>query len=163
MNRPACGLSWRRRSGPALEELGLSQRDGAVLVGGADAREKVAAAHPDVSLHVVLDNEHVQAPSGSAHGSPGRRANGSACTSPPTGHSWLNMAEIFFGIIARPTGELTGQAGAREPLIPHVSMSSVSADRRLRDSSLRGRAGRLQRLDLGLAPPPSSSSFVFGS
>jgi transposase len=61
--------------------------------------EKVAAAHPDVELHVVLDNyathKHSEVrswltenPRISLHFT-------------PAGCSWLNMVEIFFGIITR--------------------------------------------------------------
>jgi transposase len=61
--------------------------------------KKVAAAHPAVDLHVVLDNY-------GTHKHPEVRAW--LAKNPrvtlhftPTGCSWLNMVEIFFGIITR--------------------------------------------------------------
>ena len=61
--------------------------------------KKVAAAHPGVDLHVVLDNY-------AAHKHPKIRewlAGNPRITLhfTPTGCSWLNMVEIFFGIITR--------------------------------------------------------------
>jgi transposase len=61
--------------------------------------KKVAAAHPDVELHVVLDNY-------GTHKHPEIRkwltANPRITLHfTPTGCSWLNMVEIFFGIITR--------------------------------------------------------------
>ena len=44
--------------------------------------KKVAAAHPGVDLHVVLDNYGTQSTPRSARGSPSRRTSGSPCTSP---------------------------------------------------------------------------------
>jgi transposase len=60
---------------------------------------KVAAAHPAVDLHVVLDNY-------GTHKHPAVRAwlSGNPRITlhfTPTGCSWLNMVEIFFGIITR--------------------------------------------------------------
>jgi transposase len=63
--------------------------------------KKVAAAHPDVGLHVVLDNygthKHPQVRRWLA------RPENQRITLhfTPTSCSWLNMAEIFFGIITR--------------------------------------------------------------
>jgi transposase len=61
--------------------------------------KKVAAAHPGVSLHVVLDNygthKHAEVRKWLA-------ANPRVTLHfTPTGCSWLNMVEIFFGIITR--------------------------------------------------------------
>ena len=61
--------------------------------------KKVAAAHPGVELHVVLDNY-------GTHKHPAVRAwltDNPRITLhfTPTGCSWLNMVEIFFGIITR--------------------------------------------------------------
>jgi transposase len=61
--------------------------------------KKVAAAHPGVNLHVVLDNY-------GTHKHPAVRAWLSenprvTLHFTPTGCSWLNMVEIFFGIITR--------------------------------------------------------------
>jgi len=61
--------------------------------------KKVAAAHPDVELHVVCDNH-------ATHKHPKVRewltANPRVTLHfTPTGCSWLNMVEIFFGIITR--------------------------------------------------------------
>jgi transposase len=61
--------------------------------------KKVAAAHPNVELHVVLDNY-------ATHKHPEIRswlADNPRVTLhfTPTGCSWLNMVEIFFGIITR--------------------------------------------------------------
>jgi len=61
--------------------------------------KKVAAAHPGVQLHVVLDNY-------GTHKHPAVRAwlkDNTRITLhfTPTGCSWLNMVEIFFGIITR--------------------------------------------------------------
>jgi transposase len=60
---------------------------------------KVAAAHPDVELHVVCDNY-------ATHKHPAVKAwlkqNPRVTLHfTPTGCSWLNMVEIFFGIITR--------------------------------------------------------------
>jgi transposase len=63
--------------------------------------KKVAAAHPAVDLHVVLDNygthKHPEVRSWLA------RPENQRITLhfTPTGCSWLNMVEIFFGIITR--------------------------------------------------------------
>jgi transposase len=63
--------------------------------------KKVAAAHPAVDLHVVLDNygthKHAEVRRWLA------RAENQRITLhfTPTGCSWLNMVEIFFGIITR--------------------------------------------------------------
>jgi transposase len=61
--------------------------------------KKVAAAHPGVNLHVVLDNY-------GTHKHP--EVRGWLADNPrvtlhftPTSCSWLNMVEIFFGIITR--------------------------------------------------------------
>ncbi len=61
--------------------------------------KKVAAAHPGMDLHVVLDNY-------GTHKHPAVRAwlqDNPRITLhfTPTGCSWLNMVEIFFGIITR--------------------------------------------------------------
>ena len=61
--------------------------------------KKVAAAHPAVELHVVADNY-------AAHKHPAVKAwlkENPRITLhfTPTSCSWLNMAEIFFGIITR--------------------------------------------------------------
>ena len=61
--------------------------------------KKVAAAHPAVELHVVLDNY-------GTHKHPTVRAwlKGTPRITlhfTPTGCSWLNMVEIFFGLITR--------------------------------------------------------------
>jgi transposase len=61
--------------------------------------KKVAAAHPRTDLHVVLDNY-------GTHKHPAVRAwlTGNPRITlhfTPTGCSWLNMVEIFFGIITR--------------------------------------------------------------
>jgi transposase len=63
--------------------------------------KKVAAAHPGVELHVVLDNY-------GTHKHPGVRGwlakpenQRITLHFTPTGCSWLNMVEIFFGIITR--------------------------------------------------------------
>jgi transposase len=62
---------------------------------------KVAAAHPDVDLHVVLDNygthKHPQVRKWLAQPENGRIT----LHFTPTSCSWLNMVEIFFGIITR--------------------------------------------------------------
>jgi transposase len=61
--------------------------------------KKVAAAHPDVQLHVVCDNyathKHPKVKAWLA-GNPRVTLHFT-----PTGCSWLNMVEIFFGIITR--------------------------------------------------------------
>jgi hypothetical protein len=54
---------------------------------------------PRVKLHVVADDY-------ATHHHPNVKARlarnrGSPCTSPPTSASWMNMVEIFFGIITR--------------------------------------------------------------
>jgi transposase len=63
--------------------------------------KKVAAAHPDIDLHVVLDNygthKHPEVRRWLAR--PQNRRITLHFT--PTGCSWLNMVEIFFGIITR--------------------------------------------------------------
>jgi len=63
--------------------------------------KKVAAAHPGTDLHVVLDNygthKHPEVRSWLAK--PGNQRITLHFT--PTGCSWLNMVEIFFGIITR--------------------------------------------------------------
>lgn len=63
--------------------------------------KKVAAAHPDVELHVVLDNygthKHPEVRSWLAK--PANQRITLHFT--PTSCSWLNMVEIFFGIITR--------------------------------------------------------------
>jgi transposase len=61
--------------------------------------KKVAAAHPGVELHVVLDNY-------ATHKHPEIRSwltenQRITLHFTPTGCSWLNMVEIFFGIITR--------------------------------------------------------------
>jgi transposase len=61
--------------------------------------KKVAAAHPGVALHVVADNY-------ATHKHPSVRTwlkDNPRITMhfTPTGCSWLNMVEIFFGIITR--------------------------------------------------------------
>ena len=63
--------------------------------------KKVAAAHPAVELHVVADNY-------AAHKHPEVRKWLARPENPritlhftPTSCSWLNMVEIFFGIITR--------------------------------------------------------------
>ena len=60
--------------------------------------KKVAAAHPGVDLHVVLDNY-------ATHKHPevrlARRQPAGHPALHPDGCSWLNMVEIFFGIITR--------------------------------------------------------------
>jgi transposase len=62
---------------------------------------KVAAAHPDVDLHVVLDNygthKHPQVRKWLAQPENGRIT----LHFTPTSCWWLNMVEIFFGIITR--------------------------------------------------------------
>jgi transposase len=63
--------------------------------------KKVAAAHPGVDLHVVLDNyathKHPEVRKWLAK--PENKRITLHFT--PTGCSWLNMVEIFFGIITR--------------------------------------------------------------
>jgi transposase len=63
--------------------------------------KKVAAAHPEVELHVVLDNygthKHPEVRKWLAE--PGNQRITLHFT--PTSCSWLNMVEIFFGIITR--------------------------------------------------------------
>jgi transposase len=63
--------------------------------------KKVAAAHPDVELHVVLDNygthKHPEVRKWLAE--PANQRITLHFT--PTSCSWLNMVEIFFGIITR--------------------------------------------------------------
>ena len=63
--------------------------------------KKVAAACPDVDLHVVLDNygTHKHAEVRKWLAKPENRRITLHFT--PTGCSWLNMVEIFFGIITR--------------------------------------------------------------
>ena len=63
--------------------------------------KKVAAAHPGVDLHVVLDNygTHKHPEIGKWLGRPGNERITLHFT--PTGCSWLNTVEIFFGIITR--------------------------------------------------------------
>jgi transposase len=63
--------------------------------------KKVAAAHPGVDLHVVLDNygTHKHAEIRRWLARPGNQRITLHFT--PTGCSWLNMVEIFFGIITR--------------------------------------------------------------
>ena len=63
--------------------------------------KKVAAAHPGVELHVVLDNygTHKHPESAAWLAEPASQRITLHFT--PTGCSWLNMVEIFFGIITR--------------------------------------------------------------
>ena len=63
--------------------------------------KKVAAAHPDVDLHVVLDNygTHKHKTIRDWLAKPENQRITLHFT--PTGCSWLNMVEIFFGIITR--------------------------------------------------------------
>lgn len=64
-----------------------------------DFLKKVAKAYPDQELHVVLDNYHTH-----KHG----EINAWLAKNPritlhftPTSGSWLNLVEVFFGIITR--------------------------------------------------------------
>jgi transposase len=63
--------------------------------------KKVAAAHPDIQLHVVLDNygTHKHSEVRAWLAKPANKRITLHFT--PTGCSWLNMVEIFFGIITR--------------------------------------------------------------
>ena len=63
--------------------------------------KKVATAHPAVDLHVVLDNygTHKHPEVRAWLGRPENQRITLHFT--PTGCSWLNMVEIFFGIITR--------------------------------------------------------------
>ena len=63
--------------------------------------KKVAAAHPDVDLHVVLDNygTHKHPDVRKWLAKPENKRITLHFT--PTGYSWMNMMEIFFGIITR--------------------------------------------------------------
>ena len=83
--------------------------------------QKVAAAHPDVDLHVVLDNygTHKHSEIRRWLARPENRRITLHFT--PTSCSWLNMVEVFFGIITRQAirrgsfrsvRELTGAIGA---------------------------------------------------
>ena len=61
--------------------------------------KQVAAAHPAVDLHVVLDNYGTHKHPDIAAGWPENQRITLHFT--PTSCSWLNMVEIFFGIITR--------------------------------------------------------------
>jgi hypothetical protein len=67
--------------------------------GGFDADNKVAKAYPRRELHVVLDNYHTH-----KHDDINRRLAKNPRVRfhfTPTSGSWLNLVEVFFGIITR--------------------------------------------------------------
>ena len=61
--------------------------------------KQVAKAYPRVELHIVADNYATHKHPACRPGS--RRTRGSRMHFTPTSGSWLNMVEIFFGIITR--------------------------------------------------------------
>ena len=65
-----------------------------------DFLKNVAKAYPRRELHVVLDNYHTHKHD-DINALARQATPGSRCTSPPPRGSWLNLVEVFFGIITR--------------------------------------------------------------
>ncbi len=82
-----------------------------------DFLKRVAKTYPGQRLHVVLDNYHTHKHD-DVNQWLAKQPAGSRCTSRPTSGSWLNLVEVFFGIITRQAirrGSFDSVSAARSP------------------------------------------------